>query len=315
MPYTRLRLLAFDGGFNLPVWVGQDLGIFERHGLEVQLSFTPNSGFLVTSLMQGTADIALAGFDNIVAYQEGQGEALLGEAPDMFAFMGVDRGFLSLMAAPHIGSIDDLRGQTLSVDALTTGFAFALREMLSLRGIGDTDVRYVKAGGTATRFGDLMAGKHAATLLRTPYELIAAKAGFGTLALVGEMLGAYMGTVGTARRKWARDNADTVLRFLRGYAEATQWLVDPAHRAAAVTMLSRHMDGLDAELADRAYDTLMDEKTGLIRDLGFDNAGIEMVLRLRSKFGLPVRQLSGGARYVDTTYLAQARLPAVRHQG
>jgi len=309
MHSTPLRVLAFDGGFNLPVWVGQELGFFEQQSLDVDLRFTPGSGFLVTSLMEGTADIALAGFDNIVAYQEGQGEAQLSAHPDLFAFMGGDRGFLTLMAAAPISSIDGLRGQTVSVDALTTGFAFALRDMLRLHAMADDDVHYVKAGGTATRFRELMAGKHAATLLRTPYELIAAKAGHQVLGRVSDILGAYMGTVGAARRQWARDNTCTVLRFLRAYAHAMQWLGDPTHRSAAVAMLSRHMDGLDAELAGEAYDTLMDLDNGLIRDLRFDEAGINTVLRLRSRYGQPAQQLSGYLQYIDTTYLKQAFAP------
>jgi len=170
-------------------------------------------------------------------------------------------------------------------------------------------VHYVRAGGTANRFGDLMAGKHAATLLRTPYELIAARAGCQVLARAGDMLGAYMGTVGAARRKWARDNTGTVLRFLRAYADAMQWLGDPVHRDASVAVLSRHMDGLDVDLAGQAYDTLMDPDSGLIRDLHFDEAGIKTVLRLRSHYGQPARQLSGYSQYIDMTYLTQAFAP------
>lgn len=301
-----LRVLAFDGGFNLPIWVGQAFGMFERQGLEVRLTFTPNSGFLVSSLMQGTADIALAGFDNIVAYQEGQGEATLAEAPDLFAFMGGDRGFLSLMAKSSIGTMAHLRGQTLSVDALTTGFAFALREVLARHALGDADVHYARAGGTAARYGELIAGTHAATLLRTPYELMAAQAGFRSLCAVDAQLGAYMGTVGAARRQWARANTDLLVRFVRAYADAMQWLVAPGHRADAAALLGRHMGALDAALARRACDILMDEGTGLIRDLGFDEAGMATVLRLRSKFGQPGKQLSDASRYIDISYLRQA---------
>ena len=93
-----LRVLAFDGGWNLPMWAAQRNGFFEAQGLAVQLSYTPNSGFLVTSVLDGKADIALAAIDNLVAYQEGQGEAKIADNPDLFAFMGGDGGFLSVVA-------------------------------------------------------------------------------------------------------------------------------------------------------------------------------------------------------------------------
>ena len=44
-PATPLRVIAFDGGWNLPVWAAQRQGFFEANGVAVQLAFTPNSAF------------------------------------------------------------------------------------------------------------------------------------------------------------------------------------------------------------------------------------------------------------------------------
>src|SRR5207244_1221370 len=40
-PATPLRVIAFDGGWNLPVWAAQRQGFFEANGVAVQLAFTP----------------------------------------------------------------------------------------------------------------------------------------------------------------------------------------------------------------------------------------------------------------------------------
>src|SRR5436305_8608483 len=90
---TPLRVIAFDGGWNLPVWAAQRQGFFEANGVSVQIAYTPSSGFLVTSLFDGKYDIGLALIDNLVAYQEGQGEAKIPDNPDLVAFMGSDGGF------------------------------------------------------------------------------------------------------------------------------------------------------------------------------------------------------------------------------
>src|SRR5215813_14888575 len=74
-PAAPLRVIAFDGGWNLPVWAAQRQGFFEANGVSVQISWTPSSTYLISSLFDGKADIALALMDNYVAYQEGQGEA------------------------------------------------------------------------------------------------------------------------------------------------------------------------------------------------------------------------------------------------
>jgi ABC-type nitrate/sulfonate/bicarbonate transport system substrate-binding protein len=179
---TPLRVIAFEGGWNLATWAAQRQGFFEANGVSVQLTYTPTSGYLIAGLYDGRFDIALASVDNFVAYQEGQGEAKLAGEPDFVVVMGGDNGLLSVVGGRNVNSLADLRGKTLSVDAMTTGLAFVLRELVVRGGVTESDVTYVRAGATATRYRDLVAGKQQATLLRTPFELLAAEQGLKVLA-------------------------------------------------------------------------------------------------------------------------------------
>ena len=79
---TSLRVVAFEGGWNLPIWAAQRQGLFDARGVAVQLSYTPNSGFLITSLQDGKFEIGFAVIDNVIAYQEGQGETKIADNPD-----------------------------------------------------------------------------------------------------------------------------------------------------------------------------------------------------------------------------------------
>jgi ABC-type nitrate/sulfonate/bicarbonate transport system substrate-binding protein len=78
----------------------------------------------MTELAAGRFDIAMTAVDNIVAYREGQGEPPIGPQPEFFTFMGTDSAFLSLVSPPEFTEIQQLKGKTLAVDALTTGYAF-----------------------------------------------------------------------------------------------------------------------------------------------------------------------------------------------
>ena len=302
---TPLRVITFDGGWNLPLWAAQRQGFFEENGVAVQYAYTPSSGFLVASLLDGKSDIALALIDNLVAYQEGQGEAAIPDRPDLFAFMGGDSGFLSVIAAPGIGSLADLKGKTLSVDAMTTGAAFVLREIMARNGIAEADVDYVRAGGTANRYRDLLAGKHAATLLRTPFELLARNRGLRQLASA-EALGAYQGTAGIARRSWAREHAAALTGFIRAYRAAVDWLYDRANRDVVEALLVANGRDMTPPLARQSYDLLLADKGGIARDLAIDPAGMRTVLQLRSKYGTPQKALSESAKYIDLTYYDKA---------
>jgi ABC-type nitrate/sulfonate/bicarbonate transport system substrate-binding protein len=304
-PPALLRVIAFDGGWNLPLWAAQRQGYFAANGVAVQLAYTPGSAFLITALFDGKADIALATIDNLVAYQEGQGEAKIPDNPDLFAFMGGDGGFLSIVARPGIGSVAELKGRTLSVDAMTTGLAFVLRELVIRGGVAESDVTFVRAGGTANRYRDLLDGKHDATLLRTPFELLAVGRGFKVIA-TAEALGAYQGTAGFARRSFARDHEAALVGFLRAYKQATDWLYDRANREIVEALLVANIRDMTPSLAKQSYDLLLADKGGLARDLAPDTAGIRTVLALRSKFGVPQKSLGDPGKYVDLVYYEKA---------
>jgi ABC-type nitrate/sulfonate/bicarbonate transport system substrate-binding protein len=302
---TPLRVIAFDGGWNLPVWAAQRQGFFEAQGVTVQLSYTPNSVYLITRLLDGTFDIGLAGIDNIVAYQEGQGEAKIADNPDLFAFIGNDGGFASVVSAPAVKTFADLKGKTVSVDAMTTGYAFVVRELLARNGLAETDVTYVRAGGTSNRYRDLLAGKHEATLLRTPFELLAKNRGFNQLA-VAESLGAYEGTVGAARRSWAKANEPALIGFIRGYRAGVDWIYDRGNREVVEALLVANIRDMTPALAKQSYDLLVADKGGVTRDIALDIDGIRTVLVLRSKYGAPQKTLTDPMKYVDLSYYEKA---------
>ena len=302
---TPLRVIAFDGGWNLPVWAAQRQGFFEAQGVSVQLSYTPTSVYLITKLLDGTFDIALGGMDNVVAYQEGQGEAKIPDNPDLFAFLGGDDGFASIVAAPGIKSFAELKGRTVSVDAMTTGYAFMVRELLARNGLAETDVSFVRAGGTASRYRDLIAGKQDATLLRTPFELLVRERGFNQLA-TGQSLGAYQGTVALARRSWAREHEAAVIGFMRAYRAGTDWLYDRANREIVEALLVANIRDMTPALAKRSYDLLLADKGGMTRDVALDMEGIRTVLQLRSKYGQPAKKLDDPMKYVDLSYYEKA---------
>src|SRR5262245_38519973 len=93
-----IELIVFPGGFNWPIWIGEEKGFFARNAVAVKVTPTPGSAFQLTNLIDGKFDIAMTAIDNLIAYSEGQGAAPTKETPDLVAFMGADNGFLRLMA-------------------------------------------------------------------------------------------------------------------------------------------------------------------------------------------------------------------------
>ena len=304
---TALRVILFPGAQNLPMWVAEEKGFFRDEGLAVAITPTPNSVFLVKSLLDGGHDIALAAFDNVVAYQEAQGEVALDPQPDFFAFAGITRGTVRLVAHPSIGRVGDLKGKVLGVDAVNTGYSLALRKILrDVGGLGEGDYTLQPIGGTGLRARALMENRTVATMLTTPLDLVAEAKGYRRLANLVDV-GPYQSTVAFTRRSWAAAHRDAVVRFARATARSMDWIFDPAHRAEAVAMYRAHVkDSTDAE-AQAAIDSLVQENEGFARGARLDPAGMANVLRIRSEFATPRRSLTDASRYVDDSILRDAR--------
>ena len=304
-----INVLAFAGASNWPLWAATERGYFAAEGLDVHWSVTPNSREMAAALFDGRCQIALTAIDNVVAYVEGQGEALLDGDADFFAFMGVDDGMLSIMARPEVESVADLRGREASVDAMTTGFAFALRDMLSRCGLSEGDVSYVRVGGGAERLAALREGRQAVTLLNAPLDLMAIDAGCRRLVRARDILGAYQGVVGAARRSWANAHEAETIGFIRAFHRAIAWLIAPSNRDDAISLLLARMKGATPALGEKAYERLLVAEDGIRRDLAIDRAGVATVLALRSRYGQPTKQLEDPARYMDDRFRAAALAP------
>lgn len=303
---SRLRIVAFAGASNWPIWIGLKKELFARERLDVTLEITPNSKQMAMDVHEGKYNIALTAIDNVVAYVEGQGEVQLTGPVDFVAFMGVDDGMLSLMAAKGTGSIGDLRGKDIAVDAMTTGFAFVLREVLLKSNIGLDDVTFVAVGGGAQRLAALRDGKQTATLLNAPLDLIAEGAGAVRLVDTRGLIGAYQGISGMARKNWLAQNRDVAKSFIRGFQASVAWLTDRANKAEAIEILREHVQGTSSDLAEAIYARLTDPKRGIRRDVSIDPDGLATVLRLRSKHSMAGKTLDDPARYLDATLRGEA---------
>ena len=304
-----IQVISFGGGFNLPIWAARDQGFFKKHGIEVQHTITADSKQVFSGLMEGKYHVAITALDNILAYQEGQGELKFDPPSDFFGFMGSDDGFLSLVAAPDVKSFADLKGKTISVDAMSNGFSFALRDMLARNGIKESDVQWARAGGTDRRFAALMEGQHAATMLRAPFDLQAKNRGFNQLATTRSTIGNYMGIVGASRRSWAASNEAQVVSFIRAYRDAIRWLKMPENRPQAQALLMKYVPNMNAQIAAQSGDLLLDPQSGFFSDVQLDDKGIQAVMDLRSKLGESTQKLTDPSKYIDKRYWQKAMQP------
>jgi ABC-type nitrate/sulfonate/bicarbonate transport system substrate-binding protein len=296
---SHLRLIQFRAAYNLPVQAAAENGIFAKHGLEVEAAYTPGSDFLIAALEGAKFEIGHPAADDVVAAVERRADC------DLFLFMGLHSGLLSLVAGPGYGHVQTLRGQMLGVDSRSTGFVFLLEKFLRSRGFSPQDYRLVEIGGWEFRYRALLEKKIAATLLTSPYIEDAVDSGCHLLARDREIQPVYQATCGAASRVWARDHETLLVQYLKAYVEATRWCFDPANRDACLRLLKQHMS-LDEKRGAIALARLLDTQYGLYPDAALNIPGLAAVLELRAEMGRLAAPLPAVDRYIDLSYYKEA---------
>jgi ABC-type nitrate/sulfonate/bicarbonate transport system substrate-binding protein len=292
---SKLTVIVFPGVQNLPMFAAQAKGFYAKRGLNVEVKFTPNSDELRNGLAEGRYQIAHSAVDNAFALKDKANV-------DIAVVSGGDNSFNHLIAQPDIGSLADIKGKTVAVDAVNTAYAFQLYEMLRQKGLNKGDYEVKPIGGTASRLEAMTKDKAmVAAMMNPPFSFRAEKAGLKDMGTAAAALGAYQGTSAFVLRAWGKANADTLVKYLEAYVEGLRWSFDPKNKTEAIGLLVERLK-LPEDIAALSFDSTKD---GFNRDGAIDMEGVKNVLRLRAQFegGTPAEP----EKYLDLSYYQKAR--------
>ena len=296
---TPITLIQFRAAYNLPVHAAVENGIFADAGLAVKTEYTPGSAYLVEAVRTGRCAIGHAAADDVVCDVENQAGS------DLFAFMGLHSGLLSLVGAPGCSTMESLRGKPLAVDARDSGFVFILEKALRDHGFGPDDYELVEVGGWESRYQTLIDGRLYATLLTTPFVGAALERGCHVIASGEEMVPVYQATVGLASRAWAERNRTELVNYIRAYVAATEWCFARENRPRCLDVLARH-NGLTGAAAEETLDSLLDPRHGLYPKAALNVPGIAAALDLRAGMGFIAAPPPPPEKYIDVSYYEAA---------
>lgn len=277
-----LRVSTFAGAASLPVYAALDRGYFAACGLQVEIVETRSSADMMTGLVSGTFQIVHGSPDNVVAWRDRAGA-------DIVAWIGLASGPVALAAAPDIGSLADLRGRPIAVDAPNSGFVSVLRRMLREAEVDPADVVLVPVGATEQRLEALRAGAARATLLTLPWLMSAVDDGFGVLAEQSMVAPRLQGSCGASLGDWLTDHRDAADAYLRAIVAALTWMHLPASRRSVVALVRERFE-LDDRQAAAVCDAFLDPSTGWPPTARIDPLGMELVCELREDGEAPARE-------------------------
>jgi ABC-type nitrate/sulfonate/bicarbonate transport system substrate-binding protein len=295
-----VRVNVFNTSSNLPLLAALQAGEFERMGLQVEVQHTPNSDEQRAGLAAGRFEIAHAAVDNAVALIESGADAVI--------VCGGDAGLNEFMVRPEIANFEDLRGKLLAVDAPNTAYALAAKKILKERGLLEgRDYQVKLAGGTGPRAAAMVSDASLACgMINPPFNFKLRAQGLKSLGSQYELLGPYQATGAYVMRPWAQSHREVLQRYLVAYVRGQRRVMDRAHQAAMIDLLSANFK-LDDQAARDTYEALLTPGSGLAPDAAFSLEGFARVLSIRAE----MEGMWGGVppapdRYLDLGAYEQA---------
>lgn len=305
-----LKIIAFPGAPNLPIFAGMEQGFFAEVDINLDFVTTPSSVYQFEQFASGGCDIVFTAFDNIVAYCEGQGAAKLEPIPDFRVIMGATQIELSAIVAPDIKEATDLRGKSLALDAVSTGFAFVLYMLLDHLGLPPGAYDVVAVGATPERWQSVKAGAHAGTIAIEPFTSVAQAAGFNILAKSTDVLPSYQGGIVAAREDWAHTHPELVTAFIGAYLRGLDWVLNSSNREAVANLLLAKMPDIKPDVVDAVLSSVLSPRSGLTPGGEILRDGMKVVLELRSRFGRTQRAFTDIDKYIDLSFFETVHCPA-----
>lgn len=290
-----LAVSSFPNAKALPLWLGAENGVFERHGLKLSIDETVSSDAQREKLATGKIDIVQSAVDNALAM------ILAGQ--DVIIVMGGESGMNDFIARANINSFADFRGKTLVVDAPNTAYALQARKLLARAGLKlDVDYKIKPIGNASLRFRALMdSDEYAGAVMNPPFSSEALLRGMKSLGRMVDLLGPYQAGGAFLQRAFAVAHPDVVEAYVAGYVESLRWIADPAHKPAVIEMLVRKLK-LAPSVAEVTYGQVTDPGFGFTPDARLDQAGFRNMLETRAETEGRDARLENMAAYVDESY-------------
>ena len=239
---------------NWPMWVANAKGMFKDERLDVQLTVTGESEHQLDMADAGELEIFHQAADHFVREIE--------HGKNYIVLHTITRAANDLLVRPELKSFEDLRGKTIALDNLQTGYWLMYKKVLQKYGLNPGDYTVAAgSGGPANRIKAVRENRAQFTYMNAPESVLAELEGFPILTTLSDHYPEFPASSIGGRRDWVESNRDTVIAYLRGYIRATEWLREPANRDEAIQIAAAI--GHDPKSLPGSYDTFI--KNGMVR--------------------------------------------------
>ena len=275
-----------------PYLVAQYKGFFATERLEVKFHETTYAPDHNRGMAEGRWDFTLSSADTMIARTTTDGV-------DYLLFMQAEEGLsASLIGQQDIDSVEQLRGKLLAGDPGDSNLDLIRKKILREHHIDDTEYAIEIIGSSPKRLEAFLQRRVAAVMLTPPGSEKALARGGVLLARAEDYVPGWPLTCGWALRSWLVSHRELVVRFVRAWAAATDWLLARENRLETLALIMSKED-LSRDGAEEAYRKVVPKAR-------INPAALQTVIELRKEMGVYKPPYDPPERFYDPSYWCEA---------
>ncbi len=285
--------IRITGYFRRPAQiVGINKGFFAREGIELDYHTVHLAPQHNRELAEGVWNLTLSSADTMLA-------RTTQDHVDFLLVMQVEEGMdVQLVAQPEIKSVEDLRGKLFAADPVDSNFDMVRNKIMVDHGIPESEYRYEVIGNTPIRLQAFLEKRVAAAMLTSPHTEKALAAGGHIVAEGADHITDWPHTCCWGLRRWIESHRDVVVRFIRGWTAAADWMTAPENREEAIAMVMAS-EKLSRPRAEKLFGHVVPKA-------GIDPAAIRKNVETRIELGYYKPPHKPAEAFYDMSYWAEA---------
>ena len=290
----RPTILAGHGtlsGSILPLWVGTESKLFEKHGLQVKPIYLPRAAGRA-ALVSGDIQVYFSAGPPLVQMRLGGGDVAITSCV-------IHKLTSKIMVIPSIQKVADLRGKVLAVANPGSASDFAAKLFIARQGMRlGQDISLIYSGSTSAAFAALVNGRVQGIMANSPSDMQALAAGFKPLLELGDLNIPYAGNCTAVMRSYIAKQPGRVRSFIAGITESIAYIKRRPVEAKAT--LEKYTRVNDPGVLQHTYDS----ETRFMEQVPYPNPdGVRTILDQLGVTGQPAETLI--AEFIDNRFIKQ----------
>lgn len=240
-----------DSATEAALWFAKDAGLYEKHGLSVELLRLSGSSLVVSTMVAGEMPFSQIGAAAVIDANLAGG--------DLVIITTLIKNFVYyIYSRPEIQTVADLKGKAIGVTRYGANSDFAARFAATKFGLQpEKDVAILQTGGPAESVAALNGNRIQAVALTAPATIRARKLGLREILDVSKLEANFPFNGMVATRSFLRSNGPIVRRFLMAQAEGVALAKRDGNFARKV--MAKYFRNDDKELLDESYNWIVEQ--------------------------------------------------------